>query len=169
VIGQTAAAQTRKQPREKRQWDEASFLAELDGRRGSTEVQVARELIAGARVALPRFTWGTGMLTGSLFPVLEHAGRDYWPISLRTDGRVTIEFRGLSGRPPFDDVGLCREFLRRLNQTTGLSIPEAGDPRRPQLRLAVLSASPEALDSFKAALDWFCETVRSHAEDHASD
>ena len=86
VIGQTAAAETRKQPREKRQWDEASFLAELDGRRGSAEVQVARELIAWARVALPRFTWGTGMLKGSFIPILEQAGRDYWPISLRTDG-----------------------------------------------------------------------------------
>jgi hypothetical protein len=169
VIGQTAAAETRKQPREKRQWDEASFLAELDRRRGSAEVQVARELIAWARVALPRFTWGTGMLTGSFIPTLEQAGRDYWPISLRTDGQVTIEFRGLSGRPPFDDVGLRREFLRRLNETTGLSIPEDGITRRPQVRLAVLAASPEELDSFKAALDWFCETVRSHAEAHASD
>ena len=109
------------------------------------------------------------MLTGSFTPTLEHAGRDYWPISLRTDGQVTIEFRGLSGRPPIDDVGLRREFLRRLNETTGLSIPEGGITRRPQLRLAVLAASPEALDSFKSALDWFCETVRSHAEDHASD
>ena len=78
--------------------------------------------------------------------------------------------KSLDGRrPPFDDVGLRREFVRRLNETAVVSIPEDGITRRPRFRLAVLAASPEALDSFKAALDWFCETVRSHAEDHAAD
>ena len=58
VIGQTAAAETRKGPREKRQWDEASFLAELEAKRGPDEARVARELIEWARVQLPRFDVG---------------------------------------------------------------------------------------------------------------
>jgi hypothetical protein len=156
---------------QKPQWDEDSFLAELEAKRGSAEVQVARELIEWARVELPRLTWGTGAQTGSFFPVLDHAGRDYWPISLQTDGRVTIEFAGLSrrGRTPFDDVRQRREFVRRLNETAGVAIPEDAVDKRPRVRLAVLAASPEALDSFKAALDWFCETVRSHPGDHANE
>jgi hypothetical protein len=79
---------------------------------------------------------------------------------------VTLEFKGLSGRPPFDDPELRREFLRRLNDTAGVSIPETAMMSRPRFRLVVLS-SPEALKSFKEALDWFCETARSHIEDHA--
>jgi hypothetical protein len=166
AIGQTAAAETRKQQPVKRQWDEASFLAELEAKRGSAEVQVARELIEWARVELPRFTWSKGALVGSFFPVLDHAGWDYSPIFLRTDGYVFIELNGLSRRPPFDDAGPRGEFIRRLNETVGTTIPEDGITRR-SFRLAVLAASPEVLESFKAVLDWFCETVRSHGEDHA--
>jgi hypothetical protein len=40
---------------------------ELEAKRGSAEVQVARELIEWARVQLPLFTWGTGEITGSFF------------------------------------------------------------------------------------------------------
>lgn len=169
AIGQTAAAETRRGSREKRQWDEASFLEEIEAKRGAEDARVARELIEWARVQLPRLTWGTGRLTGSFFPVRDHGGRNYWPFSLRTDGGVTIEFKGLNTRPPFDDVGLRREFVRRLNETAGVSIPEDAITRRPSFRLAVLAASPEAFDSFKGALDWFCETVRSHPEDHSED
>jgi hypothetical protein len=167
VIGQTAAAETRKGLREKREWDEASFLAELEVKRGSTEAQVGRELIGWARVNLPRFTWGTGMVVGMFGPVLDHADWDYWPFLLRTDGSVEIQLRSLMLRPPFDDVRMRREFLRQLNQIPGVSIPEDAITRRPRIRLAVLAASPEALDCFMGVLDWFCETVRPNAEDHA--
>ena len=45
LIGQTAAAETRKEPRQKREWDEPSFLRELEAKRGPAEARVARDLI----------------------------------------------------------------------------------------------------------------------------
>jgi hypothetical protein len=167
AIGQTVAAETRKRPREKRQWDKASFLAELEAKRGPADAQVGRELIEWARVYLPRFSWGTGMVEGFFIPVLDHAGRDYWPLGVWTNGRVEIQFRSLMLRPPFDDVGLRREFVRRLNEIPGVSIPEDAITHRPRFPLSVLAADPEALEAFKAALVWFCETARSDAQDHA--
>jgi hypothetical protein len=161
VIGQTAAAETRKGSREKRQWDEASFLAELKGKCSPVEARVAGGLIEWARVQLPRFTWGTGLVTGSFIPVLDHGGQNYAPLALWTNGRVEILFKYLSRRPPFDDVGLRREFLRRLNEIPGIAIPEHAITRTLSLRLAVLIATPETLDSFKGVLEWFCETVRA--------
>ena len=121
VIGQTAAAEARKGSREKRQWDEATFLEELKVKRGAAEARVAGELIEWARAELPRFTWGTGMVTGSFSPGLDHAGQNYCPLALWTNGRAEIQFKYLSRRPPFDDVMLRREFLHRLNQIAGLS------------------------------------------------
>lgn len=161
LYGEESAAQKRPSSDAKRQWDESSFLEELEARRGPGDARVARELIEWARVQLPRATWGTGNITGSFFPVLDHAGQDYWPLSLRTDGGVTIELRALSLRPPFDDEELRREFVRRLNEVGGVSISDDAISRFPSFRLAVLAASPAALDSFKRALDWFCETVRT--------
>lgn len=161
VIGQTAAAETRKGSREKRQWDEASFLAELNGKCGPAEARVVGELIEWARVQLPRFTWGTGLVIGSFIPVLDHGGQNYAPLALWTNGRIEILFKYLSRRPPFDDAGLRREFLRRLNEIPGMAIPEHAVTRTPSLRLAVLTATPETLDSFKGVLQWFCETARA--------
>lgn len=166
VIGQTAAAETRKRSREKRLWDEASFLRELETKRGPTEARAARELIEWARGELPRFTWGTGRFTGYFMPVLDHAGRDYFPLALGTDGTAEIQFQHLMRRSPFDGLELRREFLRRLTEVRGVSITEDAVTRRPKIPLALLAADLEALESLKGVLDWFCETVRSDAEEH---
>jgi hypothetical protein len=153
----------------KRRWDEASFLQKLEARRGHDEARVAHELIEWARVQMPRFTWGTGRVTGSFIPVLDHAGRDYFPFALWTNGRAEIQFERLSRRPPFDDSAHRGEFLRRLNEVPGVSLPDDAVTRFPSIPFAVLAADPEALESLKGVLDWFCETVRSDAENRAED
>ena len=104
-------------------------------------------------------------MTGSFIPVLDHAGQNYFPLALWTNGRAEIQFKSLSRRPPFDDVTLRREFLRRLNQIASLSIPEDAVTRVPSIRLAPLAASREALESFKEVLTWFCETARADPAD----
>jgi hypothetical protein len=129
------------------------------------EARVAGELIEWARIELPRFTWGTGKVTGSFIPVLDHAGQNYFPLALWTNGRAEIQFKSLSRRPPFDDVELRRDFVRRVNQVAGISIPDHAVTRTPSLRLAGFVASPEALDSFKGVLTWFCHTVRADGAD----
>jgi len=104
-------------------------------------------------------------VTGSFIPVLDNGGQNYSPLALWTNGRAEILFKYLSRRPPFDDIGLRRELLRRLNQIPGLSIPEDAVTRTPSMRLAPLVSSREALDSFKEELTWFCETARADLAD----
>jgi len=159
IIGQTAAAETRKVRGEARQWDEASFFAELEKKQGPEDARVARELLEWASVQLPRFTWGKGKVDGSFIPVLDHNGQPHYPIGIYTSGRLEIQFMHL--RPPFDDLELRREFLRRLNEIPGVSFPEEAITRRPRIELALLAADPAALEVLKAALDWSCETVRT--------
>jgi hypothetical protein len=168
AIGQTAAAETRKGSREKRQWDEASFLRELESERGAAEAEVARGLIEWARVQRLRLWWGSGRSEGGFAPVLDHAGQQYFPFGIRTRGQVDISFQHMT-RPPFDDVEMRHEFRRRLNEIAGVSIPEDAITRRPSIPLALFAADPEAIESLKAALDWFFETVRSGTENHGED
>lgn len=155
------------EPRAPRQWDEPSFLRKLEEKHGKVEAQVAREVIEWARVQQLRFKWGTGAKDGSFIPVLDHADQEYFPFALWTYGKAEMKFGYLVARPPFDDEGLRREFLRRLNEIAGVSIPEDEIEGFPNIRLAELAASTEALDSFKGALDWFCDTVRGVQGDHA--
>jgi hypothetical protein len=97
---------------------------------------------------------------GSLIPVLDHGGQPHYPLAIYTSGRLEIQFMWLT-RPPFDDLELRREFLRRLNEIPGVSFPQDAITRRPRIQLSLLAADPAALESLKAALDWFCETVRT--------
>jgi hypothetical protein len=64
VIGQTAAADTRKGSRDTRQWDEASFLRELESGRGPPEARVARELLEWRAVRTPAFSGGVAWSPG---------------------------------------------------------------------------------------------------------
>jgi len=161
VIGQTAAAETRKVRGEgRRQWDEASFFAELERKRGAAEARVARELLDWARVQLPRFEWGSGKVDGSFIPALDHNGQSHYPIAVYTTGRVEIQFMWLT-RPPFDQPDRRLEFLRRLNEIPGVSFPDEAITRRPRIQLSLLASDPAALEALKSALDWFCETARA--------
>lgn len=167
AIGQTAAAETRKQPRGKRQWDEASFLRELESKRGQSEAGIARELLGWTRSQKGRIFWGSGKLDGSFQPVFDHAGQGYFPVAVYTYGRLEIQFQYLLLRPPFDGLELRIEFLRRLNEIPGVSIPDDAITRRPGIPLAAFAADPNALKALKGVLDWFCETVRRDADRHA--
>lgn len=161
LIGQTAASESRKGRREARQWDEASFLAELERTHGRGEVAVARELLAWARGQRMRVTWGRGRVEGSFIPVLDHGGQSHYPLAVYTSGRCEIQFQWL--RPPFDDPELRRAFLRRVNQIPGVHFPEDAITRRPRVLLSLLAADPEALRVLLQALEWFSSTVRAES------
>jgi hypothetical protein len=153
----------------KRRWDEASFLRELESKRDQSEAEVARELLEWARVQTSSIFWGSGRISGSFQPVLDHASQAYYPLGVWTYGKIEIQFHYLMRQPPFDEVDRRLELLRRLNGVPGVSIPDDAITRQPSIPLALFAADPKALEALKGVLDWFCETVRSDAEDHAEE
>lgn len=162
VIGETAAAETRKRTiaRSPRQWDEPSFLTELVSRRGQGEADVARVILQWASRQTLRISWGTGRVIGSFAPVVDHQGQEWRPLGVYTSGSVEFQFQWLT-RPPFDDPSLRDELLRRLNEVAGVELPEDVVTRRPTIPLALFVDDQGALDAFLAVLDRFCETVRA--------
>ena len=165
VIGETAAAETRKRAAaggSGRQWDEQSFFTQLEAKRGPDEVRVARAIEEWAARQMPRFTWGKGKVDGSFIPVLDHRGQPHYPLAMYTYGRIEIQFQWLT-RPPFDDLALRRELLRRLNEIPGVDLAPDAISRRPSIPLALFADDSDALEAFLSALDWFCETVRDRA------
>jgi hypothetical protein len=152
----------------KRRWDEDSFLREIEREHGDGEAYAARELIEWARDRQLRLWWGTGRIEGSFGPVLEHAGQRHYPFTVVTArGKVEIPFDYMTRRRPFDDLQLRRELLRQLNDIDAVSIPEDAISRKAGIPLSLFAADPNALEAFTGVLDWYCETVRSEAQDHA--
>lgn len=157
VLGQTAA---KKAKTEGRQWDEASFFAELERRNGPDEVRVARRLLDWGRDKMTGIWWGKGQKDGSMIPVLDVDGTTHWLVAVWTYARAELQFQHMATKPPFDDLSLRQELLRRLNKIPGVSIPEAKLDKRPSIPLAVL-AEEEHLSRFLGTLDWCIEQIRS--------
>lgn len=161
VIGQTAEAETKKRAGGPgRQWDEESFFSLLAEKAGEDAVSAARELLEWATKRRLRITWGRGKVEGSFSPVLDVAGRRYFPIAVFFGGRVEIQFQHMN-RPPFDALELRRDLLERLNRIPGVDIPEDAISGRPSLPLSDLGRNPKMLNGLEAVLDWFCATARS--------
>src|SRR5262249_18624119 len=123
------------------------------------EAAVARSIEAWATKQMPRFSFGTGKVDGSFIPVLDYNGHPHYPIALYTRGSIEIQFMFLKS-PPFDDLDLRRELLRRLNDGPGVAFPDDAITRRPSIAMEAL-CEHATLDRFLAVFDWFCETVRS--------
>ncbi len=160
VLGQTAAKKART---EGRQWDEASFFADLERRNGPDEVRVARRILEWADRRMSHIWWGKGQKDGSMIPVLDVDGTSHWFVVVWTYARAEMQFQHMATRPPFDDLGLRQELLARLNEIPGVSIPEAKLDKRPSIPLAVL-VNEEHLRQFLSALDWCIEQVRGTRE-----
>jgi hypothetical protein len=142
-----------------RTWDANSFLEALRNRAGDGAVSAAERLLAWGRQRGFRIAWGSGHVDGSFQPVLDLAGRSYFPICVYSYGRVEIQFQHMS-QPPFDGMEARRQLLGRLNALPGISFDESVLTRRPSISLTDLSADQELADGFELTLDWVMEEAR---------
>lgn len=158
VVGQTAEAQHRKTggARPSRQWDEASFLQELEARQGAKEARVAKAILEWAQSKKLRIWWGKGSQDGSFFPMLDVRDTQHWLISVWTYGRLEVQFQMMKNKPPFDDEAKRLELLRRLNTLPGVTLPSDAITRRPRILLATLQ-DEAVLKQFLDICDWIIE------------
>jgi hypothetical protein len=161
VMGQTSEALIRKSGggRPSKQWDEASFVAELTTRRGEPETDVARHILRWADQKGCRTWWGKGIQSGSFFLMVDYAGDQYWTIAVWTYGAVEVQFQWMRRKRPFDAKSKRQELRDKLNAVPGISIPEKGLETRPSVPLQVLTV-PGALDRFLEVLDWMVGEIR---------
>ncbi len=172
VVGQTAAALQKKDPSAgagKRQWDEPSFFAELEKKRGVEEANTARGIYDWANARKLRIWFGQGKQNGSFLPMVDHAKGSDWTISVWTSGSIEVQFRhlardeGKDTQHPFATAESRLELLGRLNAVPGIDIPDNAIARRPNVPIAALVA-PQALQQFLEVLDWLVAELRGEAE-----
>ncbi|MDP9371162.1 MAG: hypothetical protein M3Q65_01625 [Chloroflexota bacterium] len=162
LVGQTARRleRTGTAPAAKRQWDEPSFFAALEERRGMEDVRVARRLLDWATHSGLHLWWGKGKLDGSFFPMLKHAGETHWTFAVWTYGTVELQFGQMATKPPYDDLEKRRDLATRLQHVPGVTIPEGRLQARPTFRLAALQ-DEAALRHFLAVFDEVLREIRA--------
>jgi hypothetical protein len=163
VFGQTEQARTRHGVARSvggSQWDEKTFFEALE-ERDPVAVPIARGLLAWVRPLSKSIYWGRGTRWGSCVPIVSADGKEYTLFNMWVGANSGIEFHFQyhSLRPPFDNVGLRRDFLNRLNEIPGVSLDESVMTRRPSIATSVLG-NPTGMEKFKAAFEWFIEQVR---------
>jgi hypothetical protein len=163
VVGQTAEAQRHKSgvATVGEQWNELRFMAALGERDAGALVDVAQSILRWAERQGTRITWGRGRKDGSFVPVLDHAGVSHTLFAVYSYGRVEIYFQHYLARAPFQDEGLRRELLNKLNAIPGVQITIDSLEGRPSIPLSILRES-SSLQRFLSAFDWFCDRIRTN-------
>lgn len=162
VIGKTTVAEQVKRTTGKRQWDEASFFNDLEGRQGEHHVRVARNILEWARRRQLRVWWGKGNKDGSYVPVLDYSGTGQQLFAVWSYGRFEFQFQYYQ-RPPFDSPSKRLEFIELLNEIDGVKLDESHLAKRPNVGLTVF-ADESGLDKLLSAYDWFINELREYAE-----
>jgi hypothetical protein len=162
VLGQTMEAQKKKSHSgtQGSKWDIASFLEELEANRGIEEVALVQKIMQWSRNRLPRVTGSKNTRYSTFWPTLDHKSVSYWPIGIRSDGKVEVIFQWLQQRPPFTDETKCLRIIEQLNEVPGIVIPENAIARRPAFSLSTLK-DPTALNQFLHILDWIVEEIKA--------
>jgi hypothetical protein len=162
LVGQTLKAEESKggpRPPEK-QWDETSFFEELRQRRGESEAEVARKILAWGTANALQICWGKGSKVGSFYATLNHEEKKHYTTVVWTYGSIEIPFRTMLTRKPFDDQARRLELRDRLNAIPGVEIPADGINRNPSIPLAALG-DDAAMAQFLAVLDWYVSEIRT--------
>lgn len=160
VIGLTAAARPSAQ-RETRQWDELSFLQELETKRNLNGANVTRRIIEWVGHNSLQIKWGTRPTGGSLKPVLSHAGTEHKLPYVTTEGHLWINLAGLKARPPFNNESKIAELLSRLNKVEGVVLTdEALNKKWISVRLSALTSEASQRELL-SVLDWMIAEIKS--------
>jgi hypothetical protein len=164
LIGQTEAARDVKARPQGREWDETTWLAEVERRHGEAHLGVARRLLDWARERGLTIRFGKGAHVASMqFGLVDGATRIF-PFYAYTSGEIELQF-GLMVSvpyPPFDQLDYRRELRDRLLEIAGATLPEKRLDKRPSFLTSALQADG-AFTHFTATMEWVFDEARSAA------
>lgn len=162
VVGQTAEAGRKKTRGGRRQWDEASFFADLADRSGSEECTVARKLLEWANASGLETTWGQGKTFGTFYPMVCCRSGDYSLFGVSTSAKIEIVF----GSFPDDMLDSRVKLLSRLNSIPGISFPDKAIGTWGSFPISAVREEDRFLELL-SAFEQFADDLRRFAPDDA--
>lgn len=161
VLGITAKGDAKHATGRKfRQWDEESFMSDIEQRHGADALQTAKRLLEWFKSMEARIWWGKGITEASFVPVVDTP--DNWYALLRcgtAKPSVQVYFWIFKERNVLDEEQ--RDRLRQaLNRIKGVQIPESGIDRYPSFPLMALSNDAH-FELFASAYQQVLDAIRS--------
>jgi len=163
VVGQTEEAQQKKSstPRRGRQWDEVSFLHELEARSEYDAGQVARRTLNWAKNKKLQILWGKGRVDGAFSALLPYKGESHLLISVQMNtlmGDVQMQFGAKISAPPFNEESKHQSLLQRFPKIQGIRLVEDSN-----FLSGFLSArqAGAVLEHIFNTLDWVIQEIQA--------
>jgi hypothetical protein len=139
-----------------RNWNETSFLAEMERTTGPKASAFAKELIRWSE----EFSQGVWSGIDGIFTATITNDNGKYPLfKLRTDGRFGFRLRRLCMNPAFSEHEVQLEMLCKVNEIPGVNLTENTLGGKIGFDLESLY-DPLALQKFKAAIDWQVDQIK---------
>ena len=157
VMGQTEEAQRKKSGtvRTIKQWDEKSFFADLEERRGKSDTEIARAVLDWAKSKSFRIHWGKGGVEGTYYPVLDHKGKANKIFGVYSPGKILVDFQS----NPLKKEEQKLELMNRLNAIDGVAFQEKYIYSWGSFPISVLREESRLKDFF-AIFEWVIEQIK---------
>ena len=161
VLGQTEAARRKKSTAltAEKLWNEESFMAALEDRKGPEQRAVAEELLHWIEPQVSYVWWGRGSKHGGIVPVIQTGDTKYQLCRMGTQGAFVFRFDWIFRKPPFDDEAVRRALLARINEIPGVHFGEDAINRRARIPFQTLT-SDGCVEKLKSALSFFIDQTR---------
>ncbi len=163
IIGQSSKIQQKKSSAVNTtfQWDEASFMKELEKRAGVEEIELAKKILKWGKEKGLRIWWGKGKRYGSYFPMLDHKNELYWLFAVWTYSGIEIQFQWIKTKPLYEARSKRMKLLQNLNQIPGVNLPEKRIDKRPSISYSVLK-DESSFKQFLKIWENYIDEIRSH-------
>ena len=161
----TAEAEQRKaRPRRAKRWTAEEFDIALRDQADDEAVAISQRIRGWATERGLKLTWGSGSITGTYYPKLDHAGRIYPTFAVYTDSRIEINFRDIAdANIEADTVTVRHQIAVQLGAVRGEPFPDEQLKTWAYMPLLALS-SDAALCEFLATWDWYIDLVTHPAQ-----
>lgn len=161
AIGLTTEADLRKSSGrgEQKQWDRDGFLDVLRNRANQRELKVAEQILNWAESRDLRIAWGAGSSDGAFYAMLDLDEVTHYTFAVRTGWKsayIQLQFAQL--RRPFDTLEQRRELADRIQEATGVKLPDEALTKYPSIKLATLSQ--DKVRNFLEVFDWYIERCK---------
>lgn len=143
-------------------WDEQRFFQTFESRGERASIEISKKILEWAKEHSLRIWWGRGTTAGSLYPMLDYKGEEYWTISVRTgfrQGFLLVPFKQMRKRKPFSSEAKRIELAKRLNAIPGIQIPQTEIATDFRIPLTPFN-DESALQALLETLDWIIQEVR---------
>jgi len=143
-------------------WNAKRFLKELQKNCGTNHAIIARDILKWSIENQFDITFGKGNIDGSFAPCFVYNGKNHPLFSVKTYGKIELNFQYYTKYPPFDREEKRIELWRELNGILDEQIPIKKIDKLPKIPILELE-NEQIFKEFIGIFEWFVQEIKTRS------